>query len=156
MKRSFRTMFAALALALSLTALMLAPTSVHPVAAISLEPEAQAEPRAFTTLNLSIDGGNGEVYATVKNTFTLFPSTVEVVVYLYNSAEPAYAIAEMKKVKSVRCPDLNMGDMIKMTAPTNGETLYWAARVEYKSNNDAWRSLETKIYLFDGNGNLIS
>lgn len=33
----------------------------------------------FTSLSISINGGNGKVWATVKNDFTLFPATVIVV-----------------------------------------------------------------------------
>ena len=47
--------------------------------------ESGIEPRLFTSLSISLNGGNGKVWATVKNDFTLFPSTVLVIVQLYTS-----------------------------------------------------------------------
>ena len=47
----------------------------------------------YTSLSLSIDGGNGRVVVTAKNELTLFPSTVRVIVELYCSdvAQKNYA-----------------------------------------------------------------
>lgn len=155
MKRTLHTVIAALVLALSLTALMLAPTSVHPVAAISLEPEAQAEPRAFTTLDLSLDGGNGEVRTTVKNTFTLFPSTVEVVLHLYSSPIMTETVEEMTYMSGIITPDLDIGKSITTSASTGGETLYWVAHVSYRSNGGEWKTLRTACTKFNGNGERV-
>lgn len=38
-----------------------------------------------TSLSLSINSGNGKVWATVKNDLTVFSSTVIVIVQLYSS-----------------------------------------------------------------------
>ncbi len=47
--------------------------------AMELQSSQEIEPRGWITkLSLSINGGDGQVWGTVKNTFTLFPATVRV------------------------------------------------------------------------------
>lgn len=41
----------------------------------------------YTSLSLSINGGDGRVWATVRNDITIFPATVMVIVELYSSDE---------------------------------------------------------------------
>lgn len=58
----------------------------------------------MTNLSLAIGGCNGEVWAEVKNEFTLFPSTVWVYVELYSSDtyQEFYSTMTLEKMDSVR------------------------------------------------------
>ena len=132
-----------------------AETPAAPAAAVTAAEDA-AEPRLFATLTLSMRGeGTQKVFATVKNEFTLFPSTVQVLISLYASAEFTTDYNKMSLQTSKLTEDLNMGSTLEVSASTSGKTLYWLARVEYRENGGAWKTLETGPLLYDGNGNHI-
>ena len=109
----------------------------------------------FTSLSLSIDGGNGRVWATVKNDVTLFPATVMVVVELYCSDTYQENYEDMKIVSRADSLDLNMGETIVADGYTNGEDKYWQGRMRYKIDADDWKSKVTGTFHFDGEGELI-
>lgn len=108
-----------------------------------------------TNLSVTIGGGNGEVWAKVKNNFTLFPSKIRVYVELYSSETYAESYTSMKLEKSNYIDDLNIGKSLMVSVPTGGGQRYWQARMRYKFDNKDWVSKTTPSYLYDGQGNLI-
>ena len=112
-------------------------------------------PNLFTTLSISIDGGNGYVIATAKNDFTLFSSTVYVIVQLFSSYTYQENYQNMTMVASDYTLDLDMGDTISVSSSTNGEQKYWLARIRYKVNNGSWKEKDTGPVLCDANGDFL-
>ncbi len=119
------------------------------------ETEGEATPRLFTSLSLSIDGGNGQVWATVRNDFTLFPSTVIVIVELYSSTTYYESYTNMDLVSKNNIDDLNIYQSISTYASTGGVQKYWHARMRYKIDSGAWETKTTGTLTFDANGNYI-
>lgn len=114
-----------------------------------------AEPRLFTNLDMSITADTLVVTATVKNTFTLFPSTVEVYVELYSSLTYAVSYHEMERKNVSYIADLDIGKILTTSAPINGETRYWQGRVYYRIDGGKWEEMMTEVVLYDGNGNRL-
>ncbi len=120
------------------------------------EDEAAVEPRLFAALTLSLRGeGTQRVFATVKNEFTLFPSTVQVIISLYSSKDLTNDYTKMILKATKMTEDLNMGSTLEVSANTTGTALYWLARVEYKEDSGAWKTLETGPLLYDAYGNHV-
>lgn len=118
--------------------------------------EEEIEPQGLMVkLSLNISAGDGNVTAKVKNTFTLFPSTVWVYVELYSSETYQESYTSMSLVAINSTKDLNMNKSISATASTNGESRYWQARMRYKFDSNDWISKVTSTYRYDGSGNLI-
>lgn len=111
--------------------------------------------RLFTSLSVSINCGDGKVWATVKNDFTLFPSTVIVVVQLYSSDTYAESYEDMTLVSANSISDLNMGDTITTEASTGGVEKFWLARMRYKINNDNWDSRQTAACRISASGEFL-
>lgn len=109
----------------------------------------------FTSLSLSIDGGDGKVWATVRNDITLFPSTVMVIVELYCSDVYEENHENMTIVTRVASMDLNMGETLVADGYTNGEDKYWQGRMRYKVDEKSWETKDTGTFHFDGEGELI-
>lgn len=109
----------------------------------------------YTSLSLSINCGDGKVWATAKNDFTLFPSTVYVYVELYSSDTYIEDYGNMRLNARTSIPDLNMGNSITATYYTYGRQQYWVARMHYKIDNKAWEEKVTNPILVDGDGNLV-
>lgn len=109
----------------------------------------------FTNLSLSINCGMGEVWATVKNSFTLFPATVTVYVELYNSTEFEESYKDMNFVGREFIQDLNINQTLQISAPTKGEMRYWQARMYFKVDRRDWQEKMTSTVLIDGDGNYI-
>ena len=105
-----------------------------------------------TNLNFSFDGGNGEVWYAVKNKFTLFPATVIVYVYLYRSDTYQENYEDMTLVATGYTPDLDQGDRISATAPTNLQKGYWKGRAYYKIDNKAWQERITETAFLNEHG----
>lgn len=123
---------------------------------VVLVEEGEKQPRGLATnLSVTIGGGNGEVWAKVKNNFTLFPSKIRVYVELYSSETYAESYTSMKLEKSNYIDDLNIGKSLMVSVPTGGGQRYWQARMRYKFDNKDWVSKTTPSYLYDGQGNLI-
>lgn len=118
--------------------------------------EEGVHPRGvYTSLKLSIDGNNGEVWAMAKNKFTLFSSTVYVVVQLYSSEtyQDSYLSMYLESQNSIS--DLDMGETITAKAPTNGIKRYWKARMYYRIDNKDWQEEVTQTWLFNENGIIV-
>ncbi len=118
---------------------------------------AEAEPLGLLTrLSLTLDGGNGDVWATVKNEFTLFPATVTVYLELYYSYEYRESYTQMTYSGEAYIYDLDMGETLQYSASTEGKQRYWKARIHYKVDSDDWKEELTNTALFDEIGNHIS
>lgn len=74
---------------------------------------------------------------------------------LYSSYEYTEDYTEMTCVKRVMIADLNQGEMLEASAPTNGEQKYWCARMRYKFDQRDWAEEITPIFLRDAAGNLV-
>lgn len=109
----------------------------------------------YTSLSISINGGNGRIWTTVKNEITIFPATVYVIVELYSSENFTESYQNMKLEATNQIGDLNVGKTIKAEASTNGVQKYWLGRTRYKVDNGAWKEMNTGICLYDANGNFI-
>lgn len=117
---------------------------------------SEAEPRLFTKLDVYLNSEKQTVTANVKNTFTLFPSTVEVYIELYSSATPASSYQEMERKNVSYIADLDIGKILTTSAPSNGETRYWQGRAYYRIDGGGWQETLTEVVKYDGNGNLLS
>lgn len=60
------------------------------------------------SLSLSINSGDGKVWATVKNDYTIFPGTISVIVQLYSSDTYAESYTQMTLVCANSIVDLDM------------------------------------------------
>ncbi len=109
----------------------------------------------YTSLSLSINGGDGKVWATVKNDVTIFPATVMVVVELYCSDVYEENHENMTVVARSASMDLNMGETLVAEGSTNGEDKYWQGRMRYKIDEKSWESKDTGTFHLDENGDLI-
>ena len=69
---------------------------------VSEDSEGDIEPYAAAYLSLSIDCGEGKVWATAKNTFTWYYSTVIVILLLYSSDTYMESYTDMTLVSSNR------------------------------------------------------
>ena len=124
-------------------------------APVSVSAEASETRGLLTRLTLTSGGGDGIVWAKVKNNFTLFPSVIIVYLELYSSYEYTEDYTEMTCVKRVMIADLNQGETLETSAPTNGEQKYWCARMNYKFDQRDWAEKFTPIFLRDAAGNLV-
>ena len=97
----------------------------------------------FTSLSLSINGGDGKVWATVRNDITIFPATVQVIVEIYYSEEYQESYENMTVADRQATTDLNMGKTIVAEASTNGRELYWQGHMRCKIDNKAWETRST-------------
>ncbi len=109
----------------------------------------------YTNLSLSINGGDGRIWATVRNDFTLFPATVHVIVRLYSSDTFKEAYTDMTLVSSNEIGDLNIGKTIVTEGYTNGVQKYWKAKMEYKIDKGSWETRVTQTLLYDAQGNVV-
>ena len=101
-------------------------------------PGKEISPRLLVTLSLTLNGGNGKVWATVKNDFQLFPSTVNVIVQLFYSTSYCEDYNKMTMIKIDSIEDLNMGSTFTVPASTDGKERFWMARMRYRENNGSW------------------
>ena len=119
------------------------------------EEEKEVQPRAFTTLSISINGGDNKVWATVRNDFTLFPSTVVVVVELYSSLTYTDDYTKMDFVVANSIDDLDMGHTISAEAPTGGVDKYWIGRMRYQIDRNSWKSKVTGVCKISATGEFL-
>lgn len=122
---------------------------------VAEEGDEGINPRLFTSLSLAINCGDGKVWATVKNDFTLFPSTVIVIVMLYSSDTYAESFEYMDYVCANVSNDLDMGNTLTVESPTGGEEKFWLARMRYKINNDDWESKQTTACRISADGEFL-
>lgn len=109
----------------------------------------------FVNLSISLNGGDGQVYATAHNDFELFSSTVRVIVQLYSSAEYEENYLNMDLVSANSILDLDKGKTVSTYGLTEGKQLYWIARMRYKIDNKDWAEKIVGPSLYDGNGNFV-
>lgn len=109
----------------------------------------------YTSLSITLNGGDGKVWVTVRNDLTILPSTVYVIVQLYSSYDYAEDVNEMTLVCSNSSLDLNMGQSIIAEAYTNGEQRYWMGRMRYKIDNKEWEEKTVGPGVYNGNGDFV-
>ena len=114
----------------------------------------EIEPRG-TSLSLSINCGDGKVWATAKNEFTLFYSTVVVVVQLYSSETYAESYTEMHLTSQNSIADLDMGKTLTTETSTKGVEKFWIARMRYQINGGDWKAKETGPYRISASGEFL-
>lgn len=119
------------------------------------EESREVEPRLLTRLSLAIGAADGEVYARVKNEFTLGFAVVQVYAQLYSSYTYQNDYTKMTLESQAYIGDLNIYETLRTAAPINGEQKYWMARAYYKIDNGQWKDKVTKVWLVDANGNAI-
>lgn len=117
--------------------------------------EGTPSERLFTQLSISINCGDGKVWATAKNDFTLFPSTVVVIVQLYSSDTYAESYEQMTLVSANSTSDLDMGNTITTEASTGGVEKFWLARMRYKIDNGSWEYRQTAACRISGSGEFL-
>lgn len=106
----------------------------------------------FTSLSLSINGGDGKIWVTVKNDVTIFPATVYVIVELYCSLEYQEKHEDMTLVSINSTMDLDMGKTIVAEASTGGVEQYWQGRMRYKIDTKAWEERNTGTVKYSAQG----
>lgn len=114
-----------------------------------------AEPLLFTSLTISLNGGDGKVWATVKNEFTLFPSTVLVIVQLYYSYTYCESYTDMVLISENSSTDLDIGKTVIAEASTDGEQKYWMGRMRYKIDGGSWKEKTVGVLLYSADGEYI-
>lgn len=117
--------------------------------------EDEMEPYATVSLSISLNGGDGKVWATVRNDFSLFFPTVGVIVELYSSSTYCESYTDMELVSINSITDLNIYKTIVASASTDGVQKYWQGRMRYKINGGDWKEKSTGTGLYDGNGNFL-
>ena len=104
----------------------------------------------FTFLSVRIKGnGDGTVTAVAINEFTLFPSSVPVMLTLYRA--DAAGQGEATEIDSAYSADLDMGKSRQLTAET-GEGGYFYAEIEYVAGGSA-RHIQCGTVYYDAGGN---
>lgn len=106
----------------------------------------------YTKFSFSISGNGGRVWFAVKNEFTLFPSTVEVYVYLYKSDTFTENYTDMELAISNYTPDLDQGKRVSAEVSTNGVQCYWKGRAYYRVDNSGWKEYLSETVLFNADG----
>lgn len=117
--------------------------------------ESAVEPRLFTTFQLGIqpcDPEPGYVTATVLNSFTLFPTTVTVNLYLYSSLNNTVDFSQMTLEAHAYIYDLDQGHTLEASASTNNEAKYWVAVIQYQTNGGDWKIIQTDPIFFNADG----
>lgn len=109
----------------------------------------------FTSLSITINGGDGKVWTTVRNDFTLFPSTVIVILQLYAADSYVESYTEMTLMNQDSTMDLDMGKSITVSAPTGGKTRFWMGRMRYKIDSKGWEEDIVGAAKFDADGNFL-
>ncbi len=122
---------------------------------LSENEENEIERGLFTTLSVSLNGGNGKIWATGKNEFTLFSSTIYVVVMLYSSSVYCENFSEMILIGSNYSSDLDMGETVVTEAFINGVQKYWLGCMRYKIDNGSWAEKDTGVLLYSAQGDFI-
>lgn len=113
-------------------------------------------PRGLTTsLSLTINSGDGKVWATVRNDLTIFNSTVVVIVQLYSSESYAESYTQMDLVCMNSIADLDMGKTISTEAETGGVEKFWLARMRFKIDSESWSSRQTGACRISASGEFL-
>ncbi len=113
--------------------------------------------RLFTTLAIDIypvENELGQIQAVVNNTFTLFPSTVTVTLYVFTSPTYTTDITQMKQEGYAYTYDLDMGNVLSVKVSTNGEKKYWMAYMNYQVNRGEMQNGRSEVKLFNADGSI--
>ena len=108
-----------------------------------------------TSLSISLDGGNGKVWTTVRNDFTFLPSTVSVVVQLYCSDTYQEDYHDMELVAFNSITDLDMGKTIVAEASTEGQVKFWMGRMRFRIDSQSWKEDTVGPAKCNANGDYI-
>ena len=106
----------------------------------------------YTDLQFVLNGENATVKASVKNKFTLFPSTVTVNLELYRSQKYEDNVSAMTLFASNYIYDLDQGETLTAKASTDGRKSYWKAKASYKVDNKSWKQEYSETVFLDENG----
>ncbi|MDE6441215.1 MAG: hypothetical protein K2L12_00495, partial [Clostridia bacterium] len=109
----------------------------------------------YTSISLSISGGNGKVWVTAINDITIFPSTVYVVIQLYSSYEYTEDYNKMSLISTNSILDLDMGKSLIVEASTQNEEKFWIGRMRYKVDNGDWKEKTVGPAHYSANGEFI-
>ena len=140
----------------SATMLAKADTNSEPVQVDETEAGEEVNTKGiYTSLSISLNGGDSKVWTTVRNDFTLFPSTVFVIVQLYSSYTYCEDYRDMTLVTATSTTDLNMGESIVAEASTGGEQKYWLGRMRYKVDNKDWEERTVGVGLYSAEGEFL-
>ena len=120
-----------------------------------LQSPEDSEYGIYTKLTLTLDCGDGKVWATVKNTYTLLPSTVRVTVELYKSERPVSSYREMELAAENSINDLDIFQTLTVEASTGGKGYYWQARMYYRIDNGEWQEQVTEVMSISADGKFI-
>ncbi|MCM1440165.1 MAG: hypothetical protein NC131_13330 [Roseburia sp.] len=93
----------------------------------------------YTSLSISLNGGNGKVWATVRNDLTILPSNVNVIVQLYYSDTYCEDYKEMTLIAYNSTTDLDMGQSIVAEASTEGQERFWIGRMRFRIDSKGWQ-----------------
>ncbi len=117
--------------------------------------EPEIEPCLFTNITLGLKGGDGKVWATASNDFTLFPSTVNVVIQLYSSLSYCEDYKEMELMAMNSTLDLDMNTEIVAESSTGGEQRFWIGRTRYRENSGSWKELIVGPLKYSASGEFL-
>lgn len=112
-------------------------------------------PRLFTQLSISLNGGAGKVWTTVRNDFTFLPSTVMIILQLYSSKIYCEDYHQMEMVSSSSTMDLDMGKTLTVECSTEGEQKYWLGRMRYKIDGGEWQEKVAGVGLYSSTGEFL-
>ncbi len=113
--------------------------------------DEEISPYWLATLSLTLNGGNGKIRATAKNDFTLFSSTVRVILELYSSLNYCEDYNKMTFVTAISADDLDIGTTLVSEASTGGVEKFWLARMRYKEDSGDWKEkIASGRYSADG------
>lgn len=151
-KTKLTAVLLALLAALLCLGLLVLPATAHADSGEETAPETRG---IYTRLALSLDGENGIITAVATNAFTIGSSIVKVRVELYSSTYYEEDYTKMTLRSGASIGDLNIFKSIDTSSPTNGETLYWVARMRYKCDDEPWEETCAGPILYNGNGEAI-
>ena len=110
----------------------------------------------FAILDIFIDSDGDHILGRVKNTFTLFPSTIVVYLELYSSEVYTEDHTQMTLEGNNMTYDLNQGEVLEVRASTGGRQKYWKARMRYQFDDRDWVEDETRSILYSADGECLS
>lgn len=123
---------------------------------IDSEGNQEAEPLGLMTkLSIQLGSSDGNVWASVRNDFTLGKSVIEVYVELYSSYTYQDSYRNMMLENKNYIGDLDIYKTISTSAPINGVQSYWRGRLHYRMDKKDWVSKETTTYLVNVNGQVV-
>lgn len=155
-KKLFAFTFILILLVASLTGTAIvasAETVEEQIPEFGAEVEDVAVPLSLITkLELTIDGGNGQVWAIAHNKISIFASSVPVVVEIYSSDSYQESYKDMTLESREYINHLKSGQSITATASTNGQQKYWKGRMYFNIDNKGWSEEVTSTWLCDAKG----